>query len=159
MKGQLFIQVSRVSYSLISKDQDTYGCQKPLFKRVWCLSSGAVCAHDKSDRERSWSSGSAFGKFWAHRETVASKAGWHKEKSWFWTHCGTSPFFPVGNCINPTGKLVHQAVAAGVWKDFSQGTEQKNNLVGSLHFLFSIQTLQGTIIYGYFCRLHSVGWG
>lgn len=42
---------------------------------MWCLSSGGVCACDKSHRERSWSSGNAFGKFVAYEEMVASKTG------------------------------------------------------------------------------------
>lgn len=49
--------------------------------------------------------------------------------------------------INPTGKLVCQAAAAGVWREFSQGAEQKNNLVGFLHCLFGIQTLHGQVHY------------
>lgn len=42
---------------------------------MWCLSSGGICASDKSHREMSWSSGNAFGKFVALGEMVASKTG------------------------------------------------------------------------------------
>ena len=144
MKGQFFVQVSCVSYSLIRKDQDTHECLKPLSKRVWCPSRGGVCAHDKLDRERSWSSGSAFRRFVAFGELVASRGGRHREL--LGSHCSTSAFFPVGNCINPTGKQVCQAVAAGVWRGFSQGGEQKNNLIGFLHCCFDIRTLQGKVM-------------
>lgn len=135
-----------VSYSLISKDQDSLGCQKPLFKRAWHLSCDGRCADNKSGEvlvfwQCFWQTCGT----WRNSCFQGRMAQGVFGKSWLWTHCGNSPFFRVDNCINSIGKLMCQTATVRVCKEFSHQAEEKNHLVGFLHCLFGIQTLQGKI--------------
>lgn len=149
-----------VSYSLISKDQDNLGRQKPLSKRAWHLSSDGVCAYNKKGEvlvfwQCFWQTCGT----WRNGCFQGRMAQGVSGKSRVWTHCGNSPFFRVDNCINPIGKLMCQS-PSGSGRSFL--TKQERKIIWLSFFIVFLvfrHAKEKYVIYGYFCRLYSVGWG
>lgn len=125
---------------------------------VWA--TGDICAHHKSHRERSWSSGNAFDKFVAHGEMVASKTGWQNE--------------PLGNCLSSLQYLTVSSLSVAVliplgshsvkqpllWSGGSTLRMQNRKIIWLGFFLVSLVFNSSRyIICAYFCGLHGVGWG